>query len=552
LEQIADQLRAEIQSLAEYIQRTEERLQVTDWVSQLLDPFEHLEDGLSRANLQRVVSVLHQARYRFEVNGNLSGRIEAILDRHSDLIGAQRHQVENRADMESMPARDPAYPDLSADDEEIQDTVPLDPEGRAFQAFDFSADDEPFAVDELFPSAAAPAAEAAQTDPSMATAPPRKPDILTAPNADDPAPEPVSDAGGTPVASIPVDSVSEVEDAPAPLVRSSAASLPESDPSLSGAQSDDLPGTPDDLFSTWDDAALSVPEDAALSVPIRESESSPPTVRRADQELAAPDSASGSINDLFSDAPPSLSESPPPKRGSAKISTAETQDLAPEEPQQEGDLFAHKVSMEDLLLRLDITVPTRDRRQLENLLRSKITNRVVAALRTNTAFEKQFVLIPRLTRFIHGGQIYPCTVKNLARTFISLFGDIRDLIKYRDERFLDTEVPEQGWALITPEAPRESLNKSFMEQTQYLRYLSANLGVASHLVRRRTLVEAVYDCVVGRLVLGNTLQRQTLDWTSSSVGRNDYIGIYVSDSGIRLRELPRTTHNHALGTVATW
>ena len=91
-----------------------------------------------------------------------------------------------------------------------------------------------------------------------------------------------------------------------------------------------------------------------------------------------------------------------------------------------------------------------------------------------------------------------------------------------------------------------------MEQTQYIRYLAAKAGVPSHAVRRRTLVESVFDLIVGRLVLGEPLQQRTVDWTSSGPTRSDYVCVYCADNGIRMRDLPRTKHNSALGAVPTW
>ena len=117
---------------------------------------------------------------------------------------------------------------------------------------------------------------------------------------------------------------------------------------------------------------------------------------------------------------------------------------------------------------------------------------------------------------------------------------------------MNQETPETGWALVLPESPRESLDKSFMEQNQYLRYLASTLRLPSHLVRRRTLTEALYDMIVGRMVLGQSFQNATLDWTSTGPSKSDFVCIYCSESGIRLRHLPRQTRNQALGLCPNW
>tara|TARA_Y100000588_G_C14244572_1_gene920870 strand:- start:1206 stop:1478 length:273 start_codon:yes stop_codon:yes gene_type:complete len=85
-----------------------------------------------------------------------------------------------------------------------------------------------------------------------------------------------------------------------------------------------------------------------------------------------------------------------------------------------------------------------------------------------------------------------------------------------------------------------------MEQMQTLRYLATSLNLPSNLVRRRTLIEAIYDIIVDRMVLGKTFQRQSLDWTYSGSTKTDYVCTHYSDNGI-ITDLPRTTHNRSLG-----
>ena len=216
------------------------------------------------------------------------------------------------------------------------------------------------------------------------------------------------------------------------------------------------------------------------------------------------------------------------------------------------NIFSDTIALDDLQAALDIAIPAEDLTQLENRLRARLTDKVVATLRESRQAEGQYILMPRITRFIHGGTVVPCTLRNLAKTFFKLFGDLRDLRPYVTDRVMTGELPELGWSLITPEAPRESLAKSHMDQNQYIRYLATSLGIPSHMVRRRTLVEAVYDAVVGRLVLGKSLQRQTLDWTASSASKNDFLCMYSADEGIRIRQLARTTRHPALGACPNW
>ena len=59
---------------------------------------------------------------------------------------------------------------------------------------------------------------------------------------------------------------------------------------------------------------------------------------------------------------------------------------------------------------------------------------------------------------------------------------------------------------------RASLSKNYIEQTHFLRSLATTFGSPSHMVRRRTLVEAVYDIIATRMISRPTLQRKTVDW----------------------------------------
>ena len=201
---------------------------------------------------------------------------------------------------------------------------------------------------------------------------------------------------------------------------------------------------------------------------------------------------------------------------------------------------------------MDIRLPEQDLVQLARSLKNKLSSSTVAALQKNPQAEGQYVLIPRISRFIFAGNLYPCTVKNLARTYIAFFGDIKDLMQYKGMPFLNHDTPELGWALITKEAARETYDKNFMGQNQYLRYLAAETGIPSHLVRRRTLIETIYDMIVGRMVLNTTFLKNTLDWTSDGPNKSEFICAYFSERGIRLRHLPRTQHNRALGLCPNW
>ena len=218
----------------------------------------------------------------------------------------------------------------------------------------------------------------------------------------------------------------------------------------------------------------------------------------------------------------------------------------------EIDIFAHKISLNDVQAAMNLSLQKDDLAQLQQRLRAKLGDKVMACLCKSKLAEKQFVLIPRIPRFVHKGASQPCTVLTLAKAFPALFGKIQELGRYRGSGFMTSETPEPGWALISLESPRESIGKSYMEQNHYLRYLATSLGIPSHMIRRRTLVEAVYDLLVCRMALNVTPQRQTLDWTSTSPARNDYICVYYAEEGLRVRDLTRTTRHDSLGVCPNW
>lgn len=216
------------------------------------------------------------------------------------------------------------------------------------------------------------------------------------------------------------------------------------------------------------------------------------------------------------------------------------------------DICAARVGLKELLSNMDIQLPQQDLTQLNHALKNKFQSKPIVALQNNPSSEGQYVLIPRISRFFHKGQLYSCTVKNLARTYFSLFADIKDLTQYKGAPFLNTETPKLGWAIVTREALRESLDKDFMQQNQCMRQLATEANTPSHFVRRRSLPEAIYDLVVGRLVLDEAFLTQTIDWTTSGPSSSEFVCTYYSDEGIRLRHLPRTQHNRALGVCPNW
>lgn len=204
-----------------------------------------------------------------------------------------------------------------------------------------------------------------------------------------------------------------------------------------------------------------------------------------------------------------------------------------------------RIGLDALPAQLHLSLPSQDLPQFEVGLSKKLSSRLMESLRERAA-GGSYVLLPRVARFIYQGTLYPCTARVLAKIFRPFFGELQDVMRFRNCAFLN-EMPEPGWALITPEALPATLGKSYLDQHQDLRHLADELGVIPRLVRRRSLVEALYDLIAVRLVLGERFQQRTVDWTSSSSTAADGIGVYFSADGIRFKDLARTVHHPVLG-----
>ncbi|MDP6018457.1 MAG: hypothetical protein QGI32_20355 [Candidatus Latescibacteria bacterium] len=578
MDEIAQQLRSETQSLEDHIERAGDRLLAAHWADALIEPFEQIESTLEGDDLRAAIVAFHHARNRFKINGHVADRIDEILERHSHLVADLDEPVDKVAaaeyeDVVLPPDADPG--DTVTDD---ADSLFLEEDEEPIDAGVSPTSDTPHL----------PAYEdgAVVFNPSGDEEEGQTVDF----GSDMPANElhvdfgrdtPADDDSG-PLAGTPTGTARPVED------KSRHGSL--EGPS-DGGDSDDLfgAGTPTGTQQPVEDktrnGSLEGPSDGAggddlFSAGTPTGTEQPVEDKSRSGSLEVPPDGGG--DDLFSAGTPTGTEQPVEDK---------TRDASLERPSDAGDdpfgagtptgtehsvedktrdaslgppagsaaptlysIFAHAISVDDAAAGLDITVSAADRSFLEQKLRARLSDPVVAALRAQKSAEKQYILIPRLTRGTDpaSGGTLPMTVKNMATRYTGLFGDIRDLMRYRNDSMMSTEVPEPGWALITTESPRESLSKNYMQQNQYLRFLTGSLAIPSHLIRRRTMVEAIYDLVVGELVLGQHLQRASLDWTSSSPAKNDFVCVYFPDEGIRVRDLSRVTRHQSLGVTPNW
>ncbi|MDA0334204.1 MAG: hypothetical protein O2782_03465 [bacterium] len=531
MDHIAQQLRAEIQSLEDHIKRSGNRLLATQWVDELIGPFDQIEDTLDTEDLRSVVIAFHHARNHFKVNGHLADRIDEILARHGTLIAHLGTRVMDDGSSEYGGVVLPA-------DSDPGDTTATDDAGSLFfdedeefaeggESHDAAGRPIDFGRDEVQPDAVAGFTGRTDVD--------EDPVVHIDFGRDEVQPDAVIDFGRD----------DDTANEPASTVDFGRDEVPP-DAVIDFGRDDDTANEP---ASTVDFGRDADGPDRAVDFGVDS-----PAV-----SASLPDD--GGSDELFATAAPSKRTNPAPatstaaKGGSVDDKTRDSSlsGKAARTTQSVYSIFDHVVSVDDLAAGLDIDIPAQDRTFLEQKLRARLDDRVVAALRASKSAEKQYILMPRITRAdAASGGTLPLTVKNMAKRYIGIFGDIRDLMRYRNDSMMSIEVPEPGWAIISAEAPRESLGKNYMEQNQYLRYLATSLAIPSHLVRRRTMVESIYDMIVGELVMGEHLQRASLDWTASTPAKNDYVCVYFPEEGIRVRDLSRVTHHRSLGVTPNW
>lgn len=386
MDEIAHQLRSEIQSLEEHIERARNRLLAASWADELIGPFEEIENTLKTEDLSSVVVAFHHARNSFKVNGHLADRIDAILARHVDLIselGLTTTDVES-AEYEGVvlpPDADPG------------DTSSTDEAGSLF-----------FDEDEELPEEGGAVASDAPHLPAFDEA---AVEFGFDGNPDTGLPDYSSPDSGNPDFEMPG------------TVEFPRGELPAAE--LSTAE---FSGGDSALTDTADAVEIDFGKDAPVSglrIDFGKDEAS--TDRVVDFGGDDPSSAPAGRMDAGSD-DLFASSAPAPSLYS---------------------IFSHPISVDDVAAGLGLVVPAQDRTLLEQKLRTRLSDPVVAALRAQKSAEKQFILLPRLARGAQpAGGTLPLTVKNMAKRYIGLFGDIRDLMRYRNDSRLPKSLSRDG------------------------------------------------------------------------------------------------------------
>ena len=222
-----------------------------------------------------------------------------------------------------------------------------------------------------------------------------------------------------------------------------------------------------------------------------------------------------------------------------------------------ADLLAkitYQVSLDDLEKKLGIQVIPEDRLRLDRQLAKKMREPTIRALLEGA--EKEGVtlaILPRLPRWIRAGQLFTVTGANMVRGYPQFFDNVQQVVlKLRTESFFLQESPELDWAIFTCEVLPSSREKSYMQQKQALnehaeRYQSNELRV-----RRRNLIDTIYDLIIIKFVYDQNLLSETVDLTESKIGRQNLAVINFGENGIRISDIARQQTHALLGVCPSW
>tara|TARA_B100000575_G_scaffold137347_1_gene109567 strand:- start:35 stop:559 length:525 start_codon:yes stop_codon:yes gene_type:complete len=173
----------------------------------------------------------------------------------------------------------------------------------------------------------------------------------------------------------------------------------------------------------------------------------------------------------------------------------------------------------------------------------------------NQAKEKGFslVMVPRIQRAFFDGKLLHITGTNLLRLYPQFFENIEQIaLKMRAETHFLQETPQMGWGLTTAEVLTESHNTNYFQQKQVLKQHAQSHKLNEMRVRRRTLIEALFDLLAVKIVTGKQLLYTTADLTESKMGRINMAVINYSESGIRIGDINSQQTHPQLGVCPTW
>jgi hypothetical protein len=222
-----------------------------------------------------------------------------------------------------------------------------------------------------------------------------------------------------------------------------------------------------------------------------------------------------------------------------------------------ADLLAkitYQVSLDDLEKKLSIQVIPEDRIRLDRQLAKKMNEPTIRALIEGA--EKDGVtlaILPRLPRCIRAGQLFKVTGANMVRGYPQFFDNVQQVVlKLSTESFFLQESPELDWAIFTCEVLPSSRKKNYMQQKQVLKQHAERYQSNELRVRRRNLIETIYDLIIIKLVHDQNLLSETVDLTESKIGRQNLAFINFGEDGIRISDIARQKTHAQLGVCPSW
>ena len=216
--------------------------------------------------------------------------------------------------------------------------------------------------------------------------------------------------------------------------------------------------------------------------------------------------------------------------------------------------LTHLITLDHLENNLGLQIIPEDRLRMERQLAKKLRDPVVGSL-LNQAEEQglSLVMVPRIQRAILDGKLLKITSANLLRMYPRFFEDVQQVaLKMRAETYFLQQTPQMGWGLTTAEVLKASHNTNYIQQKQVLKQHAQSHKSNEIRVRRRTLIEALFDLLAVKVVTGEKLLNSTADLTESKVGRANMAVINYGEGGIRISDINRQQAHPQLGVCPTW
>lgn len=121
---------------------------------------------------------------------------------------------------------------------------------------------------------------------------------------------------------------------------------------------------------------------------------------------------------------------------------------------------------------------------------------------------------------------------------------------FGSESFASTESPEEGWALVTSEPWRSTLNVTYDHASFVIDQAARRDGGASW--RRRRAVEIAFDCLVVAVANRVRLLASTWDWSSTAAADGGLVNVGgFSDRGLDVLSYSKAVKHGALGVCPT-